>query len=193
VLGWLLLSALMSVDDAALLVGFIPARLSGAIDVPSVLPAVLTPLSATITHGGALHLLINMVMLAWCGTWVERGLGARALLILYGLGAYAAALAQWAVEPNSVVPMIGASGAISAVVGAFALSYGQPKRLVQSPALNRALNAAWLLAAWVALQLMTGWAAGMQGVLLATPAHVGGFVLGLALQRPLLLWRYRGA
>ena len=55
------------------------------------------------------------------------------------------------------------------------------------------LNALWLLAAWIALQLMTGYLAGMQGVLLATPAHVGGFLAGLLLQRPLLMWRYRGA
>ena len=192
-IGWLLLSALMTADDAALLFGFIPARLTGGIAVPSVVPAFLTPLTSTITHGGVLHLLINMVMLVWCGTWVERGLGARSLLILYVLGAFAAALAQGAVDPLSVVPMIGASGAISAVVGAFALSYGRPKRLVSSPALNRALNAMWLLIAWIVLQLMTGYAAGMQGVLLATPAHVGGFILGLLLQRPLLLWRYRGA
>ena len=191
--GWLLLSAMMTVDEAALRLGFIPARLTGGIEYPGVVPALLTPLSATIAHGGALHLLINLIMLVWCGTWVERGLGVRALLILYGLGAFAAAFAQWAVDPNSIVPMIGASGAISAVVGAFALSYGQPKRLVSSPTVNRALNALWLLAAWVVLQLMTGYAAGMQGVLLATPAHVGGFILGLALQRPLLLWRYRSA
>ena len=51
----------------------------------------------------------------------------------------------------------------------------------------------WLLVAWVVLQLLTGYAAGMQGVLLATPAHVGGFLAGLLLQRPLLLWRYRKA
>ena len=191
--GWLLLSTLMNVDETALRIGFIPARLTGGLEFPGVVPAILTPLSATIAHGGFLHLIINLIMLVWCGTWVERGLGARALVILYLVGAFAASLAQWAVDPQSIVPMIGASGAVSAVVGAFALSYGQPKRLVASPKLNRALNAAWLLAAWVALQLMTGYAAGMQGVLLATPAHVGGFLAGLLLQRPLLLWRYRGA
>ena len=190
---WLLLSTLMTVDDAALVFGFIPARFGGGVPNPGLVPAFLTPLTATIAHGGALHLLINMIMLVWCGTWVERGLGARALLILYAVGAYAAALAQWAVDTSSVVPMIGASGAVSAVVGAFALSYGQPRPLLRNPAANRALNALWLLIAWVALQLMTGYAAGMQGVLLATPAHVGGFLAGLLLQRPLLLWRYRGA
>ncbi|MEO5971918.1 MAG: rhomboid family intramembrane serine protease, partial [Sphingomicrobium sp.] len=65
--------------------------------------------------------------------------------------------------------------------------------IVRSPALNRLLNALWLLAAWIVLQLMTGWLAGGQGLLLATPAHIGGFLAGLALQRPLLLWRYRSA
>ena len=47
--------------------------------------------------------------------------------------------------------------------------------------------------AWVVLQMMVGFLAGGQGVLLATPAHVGGFLAGLLLQRPLLLWRYRSA
>ena len=60
-------------------------------------------------------------------------------------------------------------------------------------ALNRTLNATWLLAAWVVLQLMTQFLAGTQGYFLATPAHVGGFIAGLLLQRPLLLWRYRNA
>ena len=49
------------------------------------------------------------------------------------------------------------------------------------------------MAAWVVLQLMIGWLAGAQGYLLATPAHIGGFLAGLLLQRPLLLWRYRKA
>jgi len=93
----------------------------------------------------------------------------------------------------AAVPMVGASGAISAVIGAFALSFGRAKRVTSSPALNRWINALWLMVAWVVLQLMMGWLAGGQGYLLATPAHVGGFAAGLLLQRPLLLWRYRKA
>ena len=109
------------------------------------------------------------------------------------VAAYLAAVAQGAVDPHGQVPLIGACGAIGGIIGAFALSFGQQKRIVASPRLNRMLNALWLLAAWIALQLMTGYLAGMQGVLLATPAHVGGFLAGLLLQRPLLMWRYRGA
>ena len=109
------------------------------------------------------------------------------------IGAYAAAAGQYALDPGSMVPMIGASGAISALVGAYAVSFGQPKKLVASFRLNRWLNIAWLLAAWIVLQWMVGYLGGQQGVMIATGAHVGGFIAGVLLQRPLLLWRYRGA
>ncbi len=89
--------------------------------------------------------------------------------------------------------MIGASGAVSAVIGAYSLSFGRPRQFTRSQNANRWINALWLMIAWVVLQLMIGWLAGGQGYLLATPAHIGGFAAGLLLQRPLLLWRYRGA
>lgn len=180
-------------DRAAILMGVIPARLSGIVLLPPAVPAWLTPLSATFVHAGFLHLFLNLLMLIWCGRWVEEALGKGPLVIIYLVGAYVAALGQWLFDPQSVVPMIGASGAVSAVIGAFSLSFGRPRSIVRSPGLNRLLNAAWLLAAWVVLQLLIGWAAGLEGMLLATPAHVGGFLAGLALQRPLLLWRYRRA
>ena len=192
-IAWLLVVAIGASNTAAATMGFIPARLSGLVDLSPAVPALLTPLSSTLVHGDLLHLAFNLLMLVWCGTAVERVLGRSALLLLYGIGAYAAAAAQWLVDPASMIPVIGASGAISAVIGAFALSFGETKRITRSPQLNRLINAAWLLAAWVVMQIMIGWMAGGQGVLLATPAHVGGFLAGLLLQRPLLLWRYRSA
>jgi len=190
---WVVVTLLGAGDQAAVLMGFIPARLSGLIELSPAAPAILTPLTATLVHGGLIHLTFNLLMFVWCGLAVERTLGTGALLLLFGVGAYASAMAQWALDPASMVPMVGASGAISAVIGAYALSFGQQKQLVKSAALNRALNALWLLAAWVLLQLMTAFMAGEQGMLLATPAHIGGFVAGLLMQRPLLMWRYRRA
>ena len=192
-LAWLLVAAIGAGDAAAVTMGFIPARLSGLANLSPAVPAWLTPLSSTLVHGGFLHLAFNLLMLVWCGSAVERVLGRGALLTIYAIGAYAAAAAQWLADPASLVPVIGASGAISAVIGAFALSFGQAKQVTRSPRLNRWLNAAWLLAAWVVMQMMIGWLAGGQGLLLATPAHVGGFLAGLLLHRPLLLWRYRTA
>jgi membrane associated rhomboid family serine protease len=192
-LFWIIPTLLGFNDTAAVALGFIPDRLNGALVLGPAVPAFLTPLTATLVHAGIIHIGMNLLILVWCGSQVERVLGAKALIFLYVVSAYTAAMLQWAVTPHSQVPMIGASGAISGVIGAFALSFGQQKRIVQSQWLNRALNALWLLAAWVVLQLMTGFLAGTQGVLVATPAHVGGFVSGLILQRPLLMWRWRKA
>lgn len=193
VLAWLLGSLLVPTQDLAIQFGFIPARLSGASLPGALVPAVLTPLTATLVHSGALHLVANLIVFLFCGSQVERILGRSSLIVLYIVGAIAAALSQWAVDPSSPVPMIGASGAVSAVMGAFALSFGRAKMLTRSPRINRWVNALWLMAAWIVLQIMIGWLAGGQGYLLATPAHIGGFAAGLLLQRPLLLWRYRKA
>jgi membrane associated rhomboid family serine protease len=192
-LAWLVTVALGLDDQAALAMGFIPARWSGVAAPFPAVPALLTPLTATLVHANLIHLAFNMLMLVWCGTQVERVLGRTALILLYLVGAFAAAAAQWLANPHGIVPMVGASGAISAVVGAFALSFGRAKRVTNSVRVNHWINVAWLLAAWVVLQMMVGWTAGGEGYLLATPAHIGGFLAGLLLQRPLLLWRYRTA
>jgi membrane associated rhomboid family serine protease len=178
---------------AAGMMGFVPARLSGLLDIPGAAPALLTPFTATLVHGGFFHLFFNMFMLLVCGVAVERVLGPGALVALYLVSAVVAALAQWTVDPAGVAPVIGASGAVSGVLGAYALSFGRPKRLSASPAVNRAVHIVWLALAWTVLQVAVGFAAGAQGLMLATPAHVGGFLTGLVLQRPLLLWRYRKA
>jgi membrane associated rhomboid family serine protease len=192
-LAWLIAEVLGLSGQAALSLGFIPARLSGAVAPWVAVPAILTPLTATLVHSGLVHLGFNLLIFLWCGSAVERVLGKTGLIILYLVGAYAAAGAQWLADPTVVEPMVGASGAISAVVGAFALSFGRAKMLTRSPTVNRWINALWLMVAWTVLQAMMGWLAGGQGYLLATPAHVGGFAAGLLLQRPLLLWRYRSA
>ena len=63
-------------------------------------PAFLTPLTATLVHCGLLHLGFNMLMLVWCGRQVERVLGRTGLIVLYLVGAYAAAGAQWLADPH---------------------------------------------------------------------------------------------
>ena len=192
-LAWLIAAVVFPADQVALALGFIPARLSGA-DFPwPSLPVLLTPLSSAFVHAGALHIGFNLLIFVYCGIAVERILGRGGLITLFVVGAYAAALAQWLPDRMGVVPMIGASGAVSAVIGAYSLSFGRAKPVTSSPRLNRWINVVWLLAAWVVMQLMMGWLAGAQGFLLATPAHIGGFLAGLLLQRPLLLWRYRKA
>ena len=173
--------------------GFIPGRISGIIDLPGALPAWITPFSSALLHGSWAHLGVNMLMLLFIGSQVERIIGGSGLVFSYIVGGLFAVLAQFLFDPASPIPMIGASGAISALFGLYSLFFGRPKQVTRNMKLNRSIHVAWLLATWVVLQWMAELLAGGQGVMLATPAHIGGFIAGLLLQRPLLLWRYRRA
>lgn len=167
--------------------GFIPARFALEGGLPGALPAILTPFSAALLHAGPLHLLLNMVMLVICGRALELALGGWRLFALYLAGAAAAAAMQWAVAPLSPVPMIGASGAISAVVAAYAMLFGQRRVTHADPRIARLLNVLWLAAGWIGIQLLLGWYLGMSGgPSVAVWAHIGGFLAGLVLVRPLL-------
>jgi len=188
VTGWL--------PEAAIGGGVIPLRLSGAAmpaEFGTVVPLWLTPLTATLIHGGIAHVALNLVMLVYCGAQVERALGSGATGLLYIAGAYAAAAGQWALAPTSPTPMIGASGAISAIVAAYALLYGESRAKRLGPLPAGLVHVVWLAAAWIGIQAMIGIAGLGGGPTVAIGAHVGGFLLGLALARPLLLWRYRRA
>jgi membrane associated rhomboid family serine protease len=120
-------------------------------------------------------------------------IGPAGLAFLYVAGAYVAAAAHYAVDPADLTPMVGASGAISAVLGAYAILFGRNKVRIANPTLALWLNALWLMAAWVALQLVVGFGFGAEGVNIAIAAHIGGFLLGVMLANPLLLLRYRKA
>lgn len=193
VAAFLIVSTAGASNSATILGGFIPARITGLVLLPAAVPAWLTPLSATLLHAGALHLGFNLLMLVYCGREDEVAIGPWGIAILYGIGAYAAAAAQYALDPASPVPMIGASGAISALVGAYALLYGRPRASRFNPRVARMLHVAWLAAAWIVVQLLLGYASAIEGIGIAAMAHIGGFIAGLLLARPLLRWRYRKA
>lgn len=172
--------------------GFIPLRFS-ADAVGFAIPASLTPLSATLAHGDLIHLGFNMLMLLFCGRAVEAVLGAGPLATLYAIGAYIAAAGQFVTGPESPVPMIGASGAISAVIAVYALLFGRNNVSRLGPIPAHWVRAIWLAVVWTAIQWMIGLVSSGDGYQIATAAHVGGFLAGLAMARPLLAWRYRGA
>jgi membrane associated rhomboid family serine protease len=174
--------------------GFVPARVSGLFPDPDSAPVWLTPLTAAFLHANIIHLAFNLLILVFCGRPAEAVIGPVSFGLLYLLGAYAAAAVQYLIDPTSIVPMIGASGAISAVLGAYAILFGRNKVKVANPTLALWLNAFWLMAAWVILQLVVVFSfAGMGGAQIAVGAHIGGFILGVALANPLLLLRYRRA
>lgn len=184
------------VGSAGVTLGFVPQTVTLSVGAPDgmvLAPVWLTPLTATLVHAGWTHLLLNLVMMVYCGQQVERAIGPRLLALLYGVGAYAAALGQWAFDPASLTPMIGASGATSALIAAYSLLYAERPVPAIGPIPSRVVRVAWLAVAWIGIQTLFGFAAGLGGNSIAVGAHIGGFFAGLALARPLLLWRYRRA
>lgn len=191
-LAWLIANIFQLEDAAVALGAFVPADLVTDFGFARV-PFALTPLTATLLHAGIWHLAFNLLIHLFCGRAVEGAVGPSNLLLLYVAGAYAAAAGHFLIDPASLSPMVGASGAISAVIGAYAMLFGKNRVRVASAGLALWLNALWLLAAWILLQTAMGIVFGSSGVLLAVGAHIGGFVAGLLLARPLLLWRCRNA
>jgi membrane associated rhomboid family serine protease len=152
-------------------------------------PKYWTVLSSMFMHGGWFHLIGNMGFLWVFGNNIEDAMGHGKFLIFYLLCGIAAAAAQTFISPNSIVPMVGASGAISGVLGAYLLLY--PKVRVHTLIIlpiyitTVALPAWAMLGYWILLQVVSG-LAGLSEIEkggVAFFAHVGGFVAGFVLVR----------
>jgi membrane associated rhomboid family serine protease len=144
-------------------------------------------LTSMFLHGGWLHLIFNMLFLWIFGNNIEDSVGHFKFVIFYLLCGIAAAAAQVATQPDSLVPMIGASGAVSGVLGAYLLLFPRARVLTLIPIwifIRLVYLPAWLLLiVWFALQLLSGAATvGRQtGGGVAFWAHIGGFVAGMIL------------
>ena len=162
-------------------------------------PHVATVLTSMFMHSGWLHILGNMWFLWVFGNNIEDSMGHARFVVFYLLCGIAAAAAQTFANPGSVVPMVGASGAISGVMGAYVLLY--PRVRVHTLIVlgffitTVALPAYVMLGYWFLVQLAAGALSHGEGGV-AFWAHVGGFVAGMALIRlftnPDYLERRRG-
>ena len=162
-------------------VGLIPGVLLGEAEMaPQLwhLPAPVTLLSYQFLHGGWDHLLGNMLFLWIFGDNVEDAMGHRRFLVFYLLGGVAAGLAHALLDPGSAVPLIGASGAISAVLGAYLLLHPFSRIVVLVVLLPLRLPAWVLLVVWFGFQFVALNDAADDGV--AWVAHIAGFLAGAA-------------
>jgi len=164
------------------------------------LPVWLTPFSAAFLHGGYMHLLINMVMLLLMGRLVEPVYGSGIFALLYACGIIAASAFEvlasmwaWYGAADPLVPAVGASGALSAVIGAYTILFPNNKPRDVGPIPAKVVRYFTLMAGWVALNMMFAFVAPGYGVQIAIWSHIGGFAAGLALALPLLQYRYRNA
>ncbi len=172
-------------------VGAVPLEISSLTDLvrfpdqaPAFVPIPLTLLTAMFVHGGWLHLITNMWYLWLFGDNLEERMGPLRFVLFYVLAGLAAAMAQIAVDPRSTAPMVGASGAIAGVLGAYLLELPRARILclvvlvvfvtfIRVPAFV-------VLGLWFGVQVGRGLAAGSQAGV-AWFAHIGGFLTGLLL------------
>lgn len=167
---------------------FVPARLAGA-EVGQPTPVWATLVTYAFLHGGLLHLGSNMLGLWITGDDVERRLGARGFVAAYLAFAVAAALAEAAAEPDFTGPMVGASGAVAGLFGAYLMI--RPRAVIRVAigflVIWRTVRLpAWLvISSWALAQaLALGGTAPEGGATVAYVAHLAGFALGV----PLGLW-----
>lgn len=178
-------------DGFIRLYGFVPARFMAAqaeniLDLSRFVPV----FSSMFLHGGILHLVSNMWMLWIFGDNIEDSMGHSRYLMFYLLCGTVSVLAQALANPTSTVPLVGASGAISGVLGAYFLLYPRARILTLVPLFiffyMVELPAFIFLGLWMLLQVLQGYAylmaakgAAAGGV--AWWAHVGGFAAGVLL------------
>jgi membrane associated rhomboid family serine protease len=173
--------------------GLVPAVLTGRVELAAPLvPPVVTVFTSMFLHGGWLHVGGNMLYLWIFGDNIEDRLGHGRYIAFYLLCGVAAALAQTLPDVASRVPMIGASGAISGILGAYLVLYPRANVLVGLPIFivfyTFRVPALLVLGFWFLAQLLSSLVGGAGGGV-AFRAHVGGFVTGVLLIRLFLLGR----
>lgn len=140
-------------------------------------------------HASWLHLGANMLMLLVIGRPVEWVLGSLWMLALYLVSGIAGGLLQVLVDPSSMIPIIGASGAIAGLFGGYAMLFSREKvasrRVLGLRVSGSLLRMLWIAATWIGLQLLLDFSSGGNS-LVAIWAHIGGFIVGLSLA-PLML------
>lgn len=169
--------------------GFIPARLTdpGRFHY-TLLEASITLGTSLFLHGGLVHLIGNMVYLHVFGSSVEQSFGHARYLLFYVAGGAIGSLTHTVVFPHSLIPSIGASGSIAAVLGAFLVLHPKAPIVTLFPLViywaMAEVRAAYLLPVWFGMQFFNGFltlhaARGTQEVAgIAWWAHIGGFLFG---------------
>ena len=153
------------------------------------LPVYFNFLSSMFMHGGFMHIFGNMLFLFVFGDNLENLLGHVRYAAFYIVCGFAAAFAQIFMDTNSVIPMLGASGAISGVLGGYLLLF--PQRQVRALIFNflTTVPAFVALGLWIGFQIVQGYFSNPDQGGVAYAAHIGGFIAGLALVKVFAIGR----
>ncbi len=175
-------------QEAIYALGVIPAVLLEGAQLPpeiALVPPEATIYTSMFMHGGWLHLIGNMLYLWIFGDNVEDSMGHLRFIVFYLVCGTVAVFAQALPDTQSTIPMIGASGAISGVLGAYLLLYPHARVVVLIPlgffSQVVLLPAGIVLALWFGLQLLQSALTPKDVAGIAFGAHIGGFLAGMAL------------
>lgn len=165
--------------------GVIPASLVHNLQVPEEIyrvPPMATLITSMFMHGGFMHLIGNMLYMWIFADNIEDELGKTKFIIFYILSGIAAALTQVYMNTESTVPMVGASGAIGGVLGAYIVNHPRAKVLVLIPLgfFTQIIKvpAIFVLGIWFILQFVSSAFSSSSGGGVAYGAHIGGFIFG---------------
>lgn len=166
--------------------GVIPAVLFGYAELQQAwVPAYATVFTSMFLHGGWMHLIGNMLYLWVFGNNIEAAMGHVRFIVFYLLCGVAAVMAQGLPDTDSAIPMVGASGAISGVLGAYLLLYPRARVTVVVPIIiilkTFRIPALVVLGLWFAMQLFSVLTTDSSEGGVAFGAHIGGFVAGVVL------------
>ena len=146
-------------------------------------PSLSTPFSSMFMHGGLGHLMSNMWFLHVFGDNVEDALGHVRYVLFYLFTGVIAVLAHAFIQPDSALPLVGASGAISGVLGGYILLYPRARVVTFVPIIFFfELPAFFFILIWFGMQVLSGWGSlsSTETAGIAFFAHIGGFVAGVA-------------
>ena len=168
--------------------GLIPSVLMGIDQLPQDLFKI-SPIGTIFTsmfmHGGWMHLIGNMLYLWIFADNIEDDLGTLNFVIFYFVSGIGAAMSQVFMDINSQIPMIGASGAIGGVLGAYLINYPNARVLVLIPlgffSQLIKIRSLYVLGFWFILQFINSFFSSSEGGGVAYAAHIGGFITGVIL------------
>jgi membrane associated rhomboid family serine protease len=189
----LVVGVVVGFQNAAVSFGFLPLEFSSGAWQSDALRFWFSPLASAFIPVDPVSAIFNLIFLLIAGRYVERAIGPVGLGVAFLIACYCGAVGRLLFTPQSPIPSAGLDPALFGVIGSYFMLYGVPATLPISRRFGRVGQIAILALIWIAIQLVFALSAGSFDPSTGVVAPVFGLIAGIALARPLLAWRYRGA
>lgn len=193
VFALLFVGLVLGFQEAAVRFGFMPLEFASGAWRADPLRALLSPLASLFLAANPLSAIFNLIFLLIAGRYVERAIGPIGLGVIFVVAGYAGALGRLLLTLQSPIPSAGVDPALFGIIGAYFMLYGVPDAIPTWRGFGRTGQIASLALIWLVVQIAFAIAARSFELSTGVVAPIFGLVAGVALAKPLLAWRYRGA